>query len=109
MICGLFRQIFAYTQAVRVTGHERTPDWPKLGPSMLIATAMIVAIRTAKWARTGGIDDEESDVEVELDEEVSFAARLSFRVMTELLREHEDLFPYKLVPTWEATDDDVPK
>lgn len=101
--------MFAYINAMRVAGHERSPDWPKLGPSILIATALIVAIRTAKWARTGGQDDESSDVEVELDEEVNFAARLSLRVMHELLREHEGLFPQKLVPVWEPTDEDVPK
>lgn len=24
-------------------------DWPKMGPSLLIATCLILAIRTAKW------------------------------------------------------------
>ena len=33
-----------------VGGYENRPDWPKLGPSFLIATCLIVAIRTAKWA-----------------------------------------------------------
>jgi hypothetical protein len=34
---------------MKVVGNERRPDWPKLGPSIIIATALIVAIRTAKW------------------------------------------------------------
>jgi hypothetical protein len=94
---------------MRVAGQERSPDWPKLGPSILIATALIVAIRTAKWAAKGGGDGKVSDVDVELDQEISFAARISIRVMHELLRKHESLFPQKVVPTWEPTDEDVPK
>jgi hypothetical protein len=35
---------------MRVSRQERRTDWPKLGPSILIGTALIVAIRTAKWA-----------------------------------------------------------
>lgn len=29
-----------------------TTDWPKLGPSLMIATALVLAIRTAKWPVT---------------------------------------------------------
>jgi hypothetical protein len=94
---------------MRVAGQERSPDWPKLGPSVLIATALIVAIRTAKWAARAGGEATVSDVDVELDKEVSFATRISIRVMNELLKRHEDLFPQKLVPRWEPTDEDVPK
>jgi len=106
---GDFRLMFAYTLPMKVTGHERRTDWPKLGPSVLIATALIVAIRTAKWAANGEDDPRFSDVDVELDKEVRFAARVSIRVMHQLLKRHESLFPQKLVPTWEATDEDVPK
>ena len=106
-----FRLIFAYTGSMKVTGHEARPDWPKLGPSVLIATALIVAIRTSKWAAKGGTAEEKlfSDVDVELDKEVCFAARISMRVMRELLKQHECLFPQKLVPVYEATNEDVPK
>ena len=33
---------------LEVGGHDARPDWPKLGPSLVIATCLIVAIRTAK-------------------------------------------------------------
>jgi hypothetical protein len=75
----------------------------------LIATALIVAIRTSKWAVRGEDDHKLSDVDVELDKEVRFAARISMRVLNVLLKRHEDLFPQKLVPMWEPTDEDVPK
>ena len=82
---------------MKVVGNDRRPDWPKLGPSIMIATALIVAIRTAKWAAKAAGDAHFSDVDVELDKEVSFAARISIRVMNELLRKHESLFPQRSV------------
>lgn len=103
------RVMFAYTPLVKVVGYERKTDWPKLGPSILIATALIVAIRTAKWAAKAAGDGQLSDIDPKLDEEVSFAARISIRVMHELLRRHEGLFPQKLEPIYEPTDEDVPK
>ena len=87
---------------MKVVGHDIRPDWPKLGPSILIATALIVAIRTAKWAAKASGDSRLSDVDVELDREVSFAARISVRVMHELLRKHASLFPQQRVPIYEA-------
>lgn len=87
---------------MKVVGNERRPDWPKLGPSIIIATALIVAIRTAKWVAKSAADAQFSDVDVALDKEVSFAARISIRVMHELLRRHEGLFPQRVVPIYEA-------
>ena len=88
---------------MRIVGHNKGPDWPKLGPSILIATALIVAIRTAKWAAKKSGDAHLSDVDTELDAEVSYAARIAIRVMHELLRKHESLFPQKLEPIYEAS------
>jgi len=93
---------------MRVQGYERRTDWPKLGPSILIATALIVAIRTAKWAAKVAGDPNCSDVDVELDKEVGFAARISIRIMHELLRKHESLFPKRLETIWEPTEEDAP-
>lgn len=103
------RQIFAYTLPMKVAGTDSRPDWPKLGPSIIVATALIVAIRTAKWASKAGGDATFSDVDVELDKEVNFAARISIRVMHELLRRHASLFPSKQVPIYEAgSEEDSP-
>ena len=104
------RLFFAYTRPMKVAGNERRPDWPKLGPSIIIATALIVAIRTAKWVAKSSTDAQFSDVDVELDKEVSFAARISIRVMHELLRRHESLFPQRVVPVYEAgSEEDSPQ
>lgn len=46
---------------MKVVGSERRPDWPKLGPSIIIATALIVAIRTAKWVAKSSADAENQE------------------------------------------------
>jgi hypothetical protein len=39
---------------LEVGGYTDRPDWPKLGQSLLIASCLILAIRTAKWTATRG-------------------------------------------------------
>jgi len=95
---------------MKVVGHERKPDWPKLGPSIIIATALIVAIRTAMWATRASGDVAVSDMDTDLDKEVSFAVRISVRVTHELLRKHASLFPQTKEPIFEAgSDEDSPE
>jgi hypothetical protein len=51
-----------------IGGYEQRPDWPKMGPSLLIASCLILAVSTAKWpARPSGgtASDRDLDVEVE--------------------------------------------
>jgi hypothetical protein len=49
-------------------GFTDRPDWPKMGPSLLIATCLILAIRTAKWPAS--VDPDTSHPE--LDREIHF-------------------------------------
>src|ERR1035441_739612 len=86
--------LLRYTLQMEVIGHNTGPDWPKLGPSMLIATALVVAIRTARGtAKAPGAGL--SDVAPELDREVDFAVRVADRVLHALLRKHPGLFPQR--------------
>src|SRR6516225_5970690 len=41
-----------YPVGLEMGGHTEQPDWPKLGPSLLIAAGMILAIRSAKSPAT---------------------------------------------------------
>jgi hypothetical protein len=92
---------------VDVIGHNRVPDWPKLGPSLLIAVALVVAIRTATWAaKAPGAGF--ADVDNELDREVEFAARVADRVLHALLKRYPGMFPQKREPIY-APGDDSPK
>jgi hypothetical protein len=97
-----------YTTSVKVAGHNFSPDWPKLGPSMLIATALVVAIRTARWGATASADALCSDVNPTLDKEIDFALRITDRVLHGLLRRHPGMFPQKGTPIYEVDEDSPP-
>lgn len=88
-----------------VGGFTDRPDWPKLGPSLLIATCLIVAIRTAKWAAHA--DSKLSGNELE--REIDFAAHVAGRVLSRLVRVNEVMFPQKKEPWYQADGDDQPK
>jgi hypothetical protein len=88
-----------------VGGHTDKPDWPKLGPSLLIATALIVAIRTAKW--TANADSKISGPG--LDQEIDFAAHVASRVLARLVRLNEVMFPQRKEPWYAADGEDQPK
>jgi hypothetical protein len=90
---------------IEVGGYHDRPDWPKMGPSLLIATALIVAIRTAKWAPK--CDTSLSGAE--LDAEIHFAANVASRVMTTLIGKYESIFPTAKKPWYKDTDEDAPK
>lgn len=93
---------------MKVIGHNASPDWPKLGPSVLIATALVVAIRTARWASTVPGDVRLSDVDHALDKEIDFAVRVTHRVMLALLkRDSGCLFPQKFDPVMAPDEEDV--
>lgn len=91
-------------------GSEWKVEWPKLGPSILIATALIVAIRTAKWSAKAAGDPHVSDVDPDLDREISFASRISMRVVHELLKRHETMFPGRREPIYDGIhEEDIQK
>jgi hypothetical protein len=78
----------------------------KDGSSILMATALIVAIRTAKWAAKAAGHPLISDVDSDLDREVSYATKITMRVMHELMKRHESLFPGKREPIFDGVYDE---
>jgi hypothetical protein len=91
--------------ALDIGSFEQRPDWPKMGPSLLIGTCLILAIRTAKWP---AIFDERCS-EMDLDREIAYAAQLAGRVLAALVGRHESIFPSRMEPWYQATDEDSPK
>jgi hypothetical protein len=94
---------------MQVIGYKKKPDWPKLGPSILIATVLVVAIRTAKWAAKTSGGGTASDTDVELDYEVTNALRITMRVFHALLNKHAELFPQVNDPIMAPTEDESPR
>jgi hypothetical protein len=88
-----------------VGGSTEKPDWPKLGPSLVIATALIVAIRTARWQLDGV--DARNDFRVK--DEIDWAARLARRILGELVTHHPGLFSHMKDPWFVPNDEDAPK
>ena len=88
-----------------VGGYTQKPDWPKLGPSLLIASSLILTIRTAKWAAEvrGTANEPEYDVEI------ANAVRLAGTVLSALVTHHPGLFPQAREPWYQPNEDDVPK
>jgi len=90
---------------MEIGGYNDVPDWRKMGPSLLIATTLIVAIRTAKWSATIYARNSNS----ELDKEIDFAARLAQRVLSALQSAHPPIFPRRKEPWYKATSEDHPE
>jgi hypothetical protein len=89
-----------------IGGFIQSPDWPKMGPSMLIASCLILAVRTAKWApRAFGETTSDRDLDVEVDNAILLAGR----VFGALVGRHETLFPKKREAWFMPNDEDVPK
>jgi hypothetical protein len=90
---------------LEVGGYHDSPNWPKLGPSLLIATCVILAIRTAKWPAR--FDEKLSHQE--LNHEIDYAAGLASRVLSRLMAKKKGIFPQKKVPWYQPDGEDAPK
>ena len=87
-------------------GFHNEPDWPKMGPSLLITTCLILAIRTAKWASRSS-DSTASNVDV--DREIEHAAFLAGRAFVHLVSRHPSIFPLRKQPWYQPDDEEEPK
>jgi hypothetical protein len=92
--------------ALDVGGYNDIPDWPKMGPSLVIATALILAIRTAKWPPPRF---NEQHADADLQREIDFAAHLARRVFSTLVSRKQSIFPQVKQAWYQPNGDDVPK
>jgi len=60
----------------------------------------------SKWAAEASGDPLCSNVDGDLDREVSYAASITIRVMHELMKNHEGLFPGKREPIFDGVHDE---
>ena len=91
---------------LNIGGFHNEPDWPKMGPSLLIATCLILAIRTAKWAATSS-DSTASNHDLET--EIEHAAYLAGRVFARLVSKDPSIFPNARKPWYQPDGEDEPK
>ena len=88
-----------------VGGFNEGPDWPRMGPSLLIATCLILAIRTARWP----VRSESKTSEMDLEVEIEHAAHLAGRVLVKLVSTRSELFPSRKEPWYQPNDEDEAK
>jgi hypothetical protein len=87
-----------------IGGYDQKRDWPKLGPSLLIASCLILAVTTAKWpAMSSGGTASDNELEVE------HANHLAGRVLSHLIIHHQSMFPQRQEPRFVLNDEDAPK
>ena len=72
----------------KIGGYRREVDYQKLGPALLIASSLILAIRTEKWPLThsDGLST------VDLDKEVEHSARIAKIVLSHLTARYAEFF-----------------
>ena len=89
---------------MKVTGYDQRPDLSRMGPTLLIASALILAVRTARWP--AALD--ENLVSPELDQEIDYAILLATRTLSSLLRHKESMLPSRKEPRYAPDDDENP-
>jgi len=76
---------------MEIGGFNKEPDWVKLGPSLLIASSLVLAIRTAKWSR----NTVSTASQIEWEAEVEHSIAIARRVLSHLLAKSPHLFQQK--------------
>ena len=90
---------------LNIGGHDEVPDWPKMGPSLLIATCLIVAIRTAKWPTQFS----ERTSNADLSQEIAYAAQIAEHVLSHLVAKKPAIFPSRKRSWYTPDGSDCPK
>lgn len=90
---------------MRIGGHRREVDQQKLGPALLIASSLVLAIRTARWNPTHS----DGLANVEWDKEVEHSVRMAKIVLSHLTSRSPELFQFKDVPWYVAGDEETPR
>lgn len=89
----------------RVGGVRKEVDSQKLGPALLIASSLVLAIRTARWPATS----DEALANVDWQKEVEHSGHIAKTMLSHLISRYPSLFLLKDVPWYVPTDDDVPE
>jgi hypothetical protein len=87
-----------------VGGFTQKPNWPRLRPTLVIASSLILAIRTARWP----VSEAGTHSTPGLAREVAYAVRLAGMVLGVLVAHHESFFFQCKEPWFVPNDDDTP-
>jgi hypothetical protein len=85
--------------------YRREVDFQKLGPALIIASSLVVAIRTARWPPTHS----DGLANMEWEKEIEHSVRIAKIVLSHVTARCPEMFQMKDVPWYVATDDEVPR
>jgi hypothetical protein len=91
---------------LEIGGYNEEINWPKMGPSLLIATCLIVAIRTAKWTARS---ESSTASDFELEREIEHAAHVAGRVLSHLVSKNPSIFSKIQKPWYQPDGEDWPR
>jgi hypothetical protein len=91
---------------MEIAGSRREVDLSRMGPMLVIASSLILAIRTARWPRASveSASDGQSNVpsneqsDAQWEAEVEQAVRMAHRIFAHLVNKSPFLFQYKDAP-----------
>jgi hypothetical protein len=92
-------------ESMEIAGYRKQPDLSKIGPTLLIASSLILAIRTAKWPRI----ELETASNREWEAEVEQSVKMAHFILAHLLAKSPFLFPHKDVPWYEPSENESPR
>jgi hypothetical protein len=91
--------------AGHVGGYRREVDFQKLGPALVIASSLVLAIRTVRWPPTHS----DGLANMEWEKEIEHSVRIAKIVLSHVTARCPEMFQMKDVPWYVATDDEVPR
>jgi hypothetical protein len=80
--------------AVRIGGYPREVDFQKLGPALIIASSLVLAVRTARWPPTHS----DGLANIESEKEVEHSVRIAKVVLSHAVARCPEMFQMKDVP-----------
>lgn len=89
--------------AEHIGGYRREVDFKKLGPALIIASSLVLAIRTARWPPTHS----DGLANMEWEKEIEHSVRIAKIVLSHVTARCPEMFQMKDVPWYVASDDEV--
>lgn len=89
---------------MEIAGFRKEVDLSRIGPTLVIASSLILAIRTARWPRIA-VD---TASQPEWDAEVEQSVKMAHRILSHLLNKSPFLFQMKDVPWYQPSEEESP-
>lgn len=90
---------------MEIAGYKKEVDLSNMGPTLVIASSLILAIRTAKWPRVTVDTASQPEWEAEVEQSI----RMAHRIFAHLISKSPFLFPQKDVPWYVPSEDESPR